>query len=895
MENVPELPEENENRDNTEAEEMNARFIAVSLIVAMVFVGVSSADIHEDFQDYYMDGWGYSGSTLITTDTYPENVVLRSDSGSTALAGYNTPDAFNYFTFTCGQTVSGTTSVNLYSSSFALLGSYATGCAAGRVWEFKRDSSSGAFAWWYNGVRHAGLSGTLATPPYYAFFSGSGGGTEYVDNVHYKDDSEKYYMSTIPPNYSVVRDFLNPAASGLYACTPAGVCPGTSVRTTYMYSRWSQGNNSVDTSMSLAGATLLKNYNTGTIYETLGRGETYAGITRNNLSVLTSASATDAPDGLYTISLTNGSGPYNTAYFWLISNGATISFDQTKYYSDETGTATWTISPAYWSTSTYDYQGQIVDAFGSEKKSWTITSITGSENTDFDAATYPQGGYYVQLKATQKASPYTSYIFGSDYADIYEDIIISGITYNATRNATRAQTFINFTQLGTVTNTTSFPTTGAYNKTGFIEDQPITIEPVYKPLWFVPVSFTPLTYGNFTINLYGTWYPPNWTWNSTIYGLVQSGPYYNAIPSATVNIWNNTYTGSTTTNSTGHYNVSGLLPFSLYWMNATMPGYTNSTDTQVNSSSYYNNVLYSADRQDFLLSELYTLTITFKDSDTGATVNNVTIVDSDGYQESVTGGTFTHSYPYSLMGFTFTSDGYTTETTSYLMDEDRDETIYLSPETAPVSNIYYTPWQVRFQIVDYYQNPLPGTNVTASYIASTLPSTDISWLVNAFGISSTVASEMVDSGYAMGGQTDDNGGISFTMFKSIAYNLSIINSTSGVNVAKILYPTDQEYRIRVPLSSQVAPNNSLEQRSGTKLPVYQLNASCYNLSVVYSDTSGLTTNVVMEVIAVPNRTRVYTYNFGNPNVATVVHNYTVCHQAIGSELRWQYSATRSGT
>jgi hypothetical protein len=289
------------------------------------------------------------------------------------------------------------------------------------------------------------------------------------------------------------------------------------------------------------------------------------------------------------------------------------------------------------------------------------------------------------------------------------------------------------------------------------------------------------------------------------------------------------------------------------------------------------------------------MTFTFKDSTTGAIIPVVAVTDSNGYVQSTTTGVFTYSYPYSLVAFYFTATGYTSSSTSYVMDADRSVTIFLTPETAPISNIYYTPWQVRIQIVDYYQNPLPNTNVSAYYVATTLPSTSISWLVNAFAISSTVATDMTNSALAMSGQTDDNGGLSFTMFKSIAYNLNIVNVTNGVNVNKTLYPSDQEYRIRVPLANQIPVNNTLSQMSQTRLPVYLLNNTpCYNLSLIYSDTSGLTTGLWFKVWA-RNGTYFLNRAEGAPGTGTFVDNFTICSQPMGTEVLWGYGAERSGT
>jgi hypothetical protein len=241
--------------------------------------------------------------------------------------------------------------------------------------------------------------------------------------------------------------------------------------------------------------------------------------------------------------------------------------------------------------------------------------------------------------------------------------------------------------------------------------------------------------------------------------------------------------------------------------------------------------------------------------------------------------------------------GYGSRSVSYVVDRDRTETIYLTPTSTAVNGTpltFYSPWQVRIRIADFNGNPLPGTNVTASYVASTLPSTSISWLVNAFGINPDVANEMVDSGVAMGGITDSNGGLSFTMFKSIMYSLAITNTTAGISSTKTLYPSDQEYLIRVALPGQVAYNNTLSQMANTSLPVYQLNATAYNLSVIYHDTSGMTTNVVFQV-KWRNGTYLWNQDLGNPGTGVVVGNYTILNPGIGKEVIWLFNATRSGT
>jgi PKD repeat protein len=304
--------------------------------------------------------------------------------------------------------------------------------------------------------------------------------------------------------------------------------------------------------------------------------------------------------------------------------------------------------------------------------------------------------------------------------------------------------------------------------------------------------------------------------------------------------------------------------------------------------------LDGVNKQDIEMDQLFTLTLNYKASGSLETIPVVTVLDSRGSTTTTSIGTAVLSYNYTIIVIYSSAEGYQSKASSYIIDRDRTETIYLTPETVsptPQTMTYYTPWQVRIRIADFYGNPLPGTNVTANYMASTLPSTNISWLVSAYGVEAATAAEMTDNGIAMAGQTDSNGGLSFSMFKSLQYSLLITNTTSGVSATKNLYPSDQEYLIRVPIAGQVVVNNTLAAMAKTSLPVYQLNATAYNLSVIYQDTSGLTTDVLFYV-RYRNGTVLYYQDLGNPGTGIVSANYTVSNLPMGMELLWSYNARR---
>jgi hypothetical protein len=88
--------------------------------------------------------------------------------------------------------------------------------------------------------------------------------------------------------------------------------------------------------------------------------------------------------------------------------------------------------------------------------------------------------------------------------------------------------------------------------------------------------------------------------------------------------------------------------------------------------------------------------ITFKDSSTGAVIPAVTVVDSNGYSTTTTTGTFTYTYPYSLVAFYFSATGYTSSSSSYVIDSERTETIYLTAaEPEPDQTMFNSPHQVH--------------------------------------------------------------------------------------------------------------------------------------------------------------------------------------------------------
>lgn len=204
----------------------------------------------------------------------------------------------------------------------------------------------------------------------------------------------------------------------------------------------------------------------------------------------------------------------------------------------------------------------------------------------------------------------------------------------------------------------------------------------------------------------------------------------------------------------------------------------------------------------------------------------------------------------------------------------------------------YSPWMVRLRVVDAFGVPLPGANITVTYIASSLPSSDATFLSQAFNVDLSVANQMIGGDLAMSGTTTDDGSVTFLMFPVLSYGLTITNSTAGLNNYRVLSPKSDDYIIRCPLSDQHAPNDTLQQVVNSRNAFYRLNSSYYNLSTVFQDSSGNTINLRFQVYDYSaGNVLVYDHDLGNPGTGIVTDNYTV-YLPLGAEYRWGYNSTK---
>lgn len=285
-------------------------------------------------------------------------------------------------------------------------------------------------------------------------------------------------------------------------------------------------------------------------------------------------------------------------------------------------------------------------------------------------------------------------------------------------------------------------------------------------------------------------------------------------------------------------------------------------------------------QQDIYLTGQYLITFLITSSTTSLPIANTTVVDSvSGQSYPSTNGTAFLTLPAGLYYVNFIADGYQSRQITYVVDKAETHTVQLTPSVpspSPNTNTIYVPRLVRLRAVDNWRTPLYPVNISASYIADTLPNHDREYLQSAFGISSSVVDLMLDSSIAMSGTTGVDGSNTFSMFPALTYNLTITNETLGVHCQQNLAPADTDYVLFCPTDAQKAAAVPLSQTlNRSYIWVTEPNASFVTINASYQDLTGLTSSVLFNVSVVDNNTVIYSKNFGNPGTSQVLDNYTM--------------------
>lgn len=367
-----------------------------------------------------------------------------------------------------------------------------------------------------------------------------------LDNVEYNSPYGGGVVSTIPNEWYVYRDFLDPAISGIICSTNGTLMSSDSFTTTYAVGSNMDGYNAgINITTENIETGVVFNTTTKTMYEI--RSDPVGIIRYSARDVLINQSA---PSGLYKQTMFHGAQEIGYTVFSYISGGGSILWDRSTYNVGDSATITSGIGASF-DPGAYDYYGKVYNLDGELKRSWEITLSSQIETFSIDAASYPEGVYFTQLVATRTADGET-FVMGYDIAEIYEIVAFSGYTWDAVDAVKLGEVNVGAYQLDEWTNTTSDVSSAWYQILELMTNSPVMFNASKEGYNHTPIYIIPLLAQDYATDLYLIQNPL--PFNGTgIGGLVLTSNYKQAIENVTVTLSNNTWSGTRNTSITGWY------------------------------------------------------------------------------------------------------------------------------------------------------------------------------------------------------------------------------------------------------------------------------------------------------------------------------------------------------
>ena len=576
----------------------------------------------------------------------------------------------------------------------------------------------------------------------------------------------------------------------------------------------------------------------------------------------------------YIVELRRDGSVMNTNWFVYYDalSGSSVNVERDVYTPLETAKITYSIdNPDF---SNHQYFLVIESVHGEEVFRQLLTKASGEIAVSLED--YEPKLYIASLKRSSSSEVLLAY----DTFQVAEGVFIEGKTYDAKSEQILPSVFVSYCQEYTgCKNTTSDATNASYQIEDLAVDYEVHVGAAKANYIHNNFSFTPLQSRLYEINLFLL--PDEAHINVTapaIVGLTQSYPFHQNVSYATVNIWNETWNASTTTNSMGYFAFENLTP-GIYYLNATREKFKSSETYEVNLSSGEIEYVY------ILMHEIYNLTIRARDAGTHSTIFEFKAILNDGEQEKeTTTGKLNFSVEYGIHKVEVGADNYYSAVEYVYVCEDTEKILYLTPFEGEVEQgvgISYPPHQVEFACVDMFGNPLANVYVEATPISTTTGAWD--WLLNLFGIRNESISYYTNQ--TLNGTTDSRGAITFVMMENVEYEVNFRNESLGINKTIRIYPKADHYTVI--LTATTSSVVSSEDYITFNLS-YEIVGDDINLSLVYNDTLAQTQNLTFFVYN--STTLLYQQNF--TNVSNVSVSYTVPYKA-GEEYMWGYSAFHS--
>jgi len=737
------------------------------------------------------------------------------------------------------------------------------------IWEFVKTGSN--IYLYINGEYKTDIGGTYSQMPCYIEFHTK----RYYSNVYldvYIDDVtiSDGVIETFPHNWYILRHWDTPETSGLYNEGDAGV---EEHNFTVSYMVPYIGTDACD-------EIRIKHFTSGEVINVTPISDRYGTIYYNFTEMLFHQNKEDDKYGYYFVELMREGGVVARDYFYftwdaLDKPSGTISWEKDSYASGSVAKVHVNLTDPDFTT--YLYKGYVYDVYGNKKEEWTVSSADEWHEVDLNG--YNAGVYYAILKIRNKNTGF-EWEEAWDTTSISEEVRIEGVSYDAKSESVLGGVYVNAIQNYEDHETTTDATTGEYNISGLTVDMEIQMNASKTNYTHNNFSFSPLQNGLYEINLFLL--PDASHINVTapaIVGLTQLYPFYQNVSYATVNIWNETWNASTTTNSMGYFAFENLSP-GTYYLNATHIKCKPSETYEVNLTSGEIEYVY------ILMHGLYNLTVKARDASTHATIFNFKAILNDGEQtrETTSGWLNFTGVEYGIHKVEVGADGYYSAIEYVYVYGDVEKVIYLAPLEGEVEQgvgISYPPHQVEFACVDMFGNPLANVYVEATPISTTTGAWD--WLLNLFGIKNESITYFTNQ--TLNGTTDSRGAITFVMMENVEYEVRFVNESLGINKTIRIYPKADHYTvILTPVTSSIVSSGDYITFNLS----YEIVGDEINLSLMYNDTLTQTQNLTFFVYN--STTLHYQQNFTNTSNISV--SYTVPYKA-GEEYMWGYSAFHS--
>lgn len=625
----------------------------------------------------------------------------------------------------------------------------------------------------------------------------------------------------------------------------------------------------------------VKRYEEGTLTEVVsetvkasGNSSVFSGFSNYNRSV--DLTDSDTAYGLYTVYLTGNGVSKDTDYFFFAPPGdvSSISFSNPEIPIGTSETITYSIDTADFGTYSYH-----VRVYSTTAQVFFTQVIDASSTVSWDTTGETTGLYFVVLSRTDKSSgAYIELIY--DIATLSNNIVIRGHIYDAQNETVLDNVSVNFSQASTWYNTTS-NATGYYELSGLIATVEINVNASLVNYTHENFTFTPLTAEIYTVDLYLINSTPTYD-NTTIGGLTYDYPLHQAVINSTVNIYNATWSNTTTSSLiTGFYLFEELTNGS-YTVNATKTDYQDSDEYSVDTNNE------SWRTQNILMYGIYDLTIKAQDSTTHAYLSTFSILFEDDVYTTTNGTVVLIDLTYDLYSVCVSAENYYASAEDILVDETKTEVISMTQ----TSSEYYVEHFVEFVVRNVWNTVYPDVDVTVYEGSST---TDYK-----------------------SGTTGSNGAVTFQLSEDIEYRLTFISTDLGIDEEITLYPIELRYYVYVDAYSFNPPNTTTDDITAT-ITSSRINSTHGYINFSWSDPGALTSSIEYSISDVDGNELYNTSNSGpdmtdsqivaavdvryivhytgiHPTHGTINHVQTVVFYGgrmvdLGWTEEWQYAVT----